>query len=334
MKLRAQQHLASARALLGDLSAGKALAQNGVAASRALKLRDVESMFLNTLSFITDLEGDLVLTLELCQQIVPIDRELGDPRGEAISLLNVGMAWIALGEAVQARCHLEEGLRLTRAVGDRLLESNTLNTLSRLALLQGDDSLALVHAQSALDISVAAEDPKTTAASLCCIGNAELALGRHEAAAAAFERARDVQSEMEHADTFDALVGLARVALAQGDVSAALLAVQEVMAHLTDGGKLEGSTAPRLILLTCHQALARAGDARAAEMLARTHSELQARAATIADTALRESFINNIPEHREIVAAWSLQQANGDQTCTASSDSPAERLLPTMRDVR
>src|SRR5436309_16133259 len=50
MKLRAQQHLASARALLGDLPAGKALAQDGLAASRSLQLRDVESLFLNTLS--------------------------------------------------------------------------------------------------------------------------------------------------------------------------------------------------------------------------------------------------------------------------------------------
>jgi len=334
MKLRAQQHLASARALLGDVAASKALAQDGLAASRSLSCRDVESVFLNTLSFITDLEGDLVLTLELCQQVIPIDRELGDPRGEAISLLNIGMAWMALGETMQARGHLEEGLRLTRAVGDRLLESNTLNTLSRLALLQEDDSLALVHARSALDISVAVEDPKTTAVSLCCIGNAELALGRHEAAAAAFERARDMGLALEHPNAFDALIGLARVALAQGDVTAALLSVQDVLVHVADGRTLEGSTAPRLILLTCHQVLARVGDVRATEILASAYRELQARASTIADAALRESFINNIPEHREIVAAWSLQQVGGDQTFTASSDLRAEGLLPTIRDVR
>ena len=139
---------------------------------------------------------------------------------------------------------------------------------------------------------------------------------------------------MEHPNAFDALVGLARVTLAQGDVSAALLVLQDVLAHLGAGGTLERSIAPRLILLTCYQVLSRDGDVRASEMLASAYSELQARAATIADAALRESFINNIPEHREIVAAWSLQQASGDQTFTASSGSRAERPLPTMRDVR
>ncbi|MET0917502.1 MAG: adenylate/guanylate cyclase domain-containing protein, partial [Burkholderiales bacterium] len=218
MKLRAQQHLASALGLLGDVAAGKALAQDGLAASRSLGSRPTETLFLNTLAFIANQEDDLVLTLKLCQQILPLDRELGDPRGEAISLLNVGISWLDLGEPLQARHHLEESLRLTRAVGDRLLESNTLNNLSRLALLQGDDALALVHAQSALDISVAAADPSTTLSALCHVGDAELALGRHQAAAAAFERARTIALGMDNPHPFRASAGLARVALAEGDV--------------------------------------------------------------------------------------------------------------------
>ena len=50
--------------------------------------------------------------------------------------------------------------------------------------------------------------------------------------------------------------------------------------------------------------LARAADPRAGELLASAHAELQARAATITDAALRESFLSNVPQHREIVAAW------------------------------
>ena len=308
MKLRAQQHLASALALLGDAAAGKALAEDGLVVSRLLGLRPTESLFLNTLSFIASLQDDLGLTLELCQQILLIDRELGDPRGEAISLLNVGISWLELGEPMQARRHLEEGLSLTRAVGDRLLESNILNSLSRLALLQGDDALSLAHAQSALDISVAAKDPKTTSTALCHIGDAELALGRHHAATAAFERARTIALGIDNPHPFATLAGLARVALAEGDVAKAMLPVHDLLEHLAGGGTLEG-TASLPIMLTCHQALARAGDPRAAELLARTHSELQARAATITDDALRHSFLNGIPEHREIVAAWAAQQA-------------------------
>jgi hypothetical protein len=37
---------------------------------------------------------------------------------------------------------------------------------------------------------------------------------------------------------------------------------------------------------------------------------LQATAAAIADAALRQSFLNNIPEHRAIVAAWGALPAS------------------------
>jgi hypothetical protein len=66
-------------------------------------------------------------------------------------------------------------------------------------------------------------------------------------------------------------------------------------------------TDSQLIRLICHQVLTRAGDPRAAEVLATAHAKLQGRAATITDAALRESFLVNIPEHREIVAAWAAR---------------------------
>ncbi len=50
------------------------------------------------------------------------------------------------------------------------------------------------------------------------------------------------------------------------------------------------------------------GDARAAEVLADAHAQIQARAATITDTTLRNGFLCNIPSHRAIVAAWAARQ--------------------------
>jgi len=87
-------------------------------------------------------------------------------------------------------------------------------------------------------------------------------------------------------------------------------AVTGLLAHLAGGGTLAGTEAPRLIRLSCHQALARADDPCGAEMLASAHTELQDRAATITDAALRRRFLNDIPEHREIVAAWQALRAS------------------------
>jgi len=51
----------------------------------------------------------------------------------------------------------------------------------------------------------------------------------------------------------------------------------------------------------------RGGDPRADEWLIRAHEALQAQASTIADGALREGFLRNIPVHGEISAAWSAR---------------------------
>jgi hypothetical protein len=45
--------------------------------------------------------------------------------------------------------------------------------------------------------------------------------------------------------------------------------------------------------------------------LARAHAALQARAATIVDSELREGFLRNIPFNREIAAAWATAHAAG-----------------------
>jgi tetratricopeptide (TPR) repeat protein len=233
-----------------------------------------------------------------------IDRELGRRHGEAITLGNLGNAWLGLGEYDQARRHLEEGLRLTRAVGDRASEPFPLICLSEVALRQGDAATALAHALSALDIAIAVQSPESETSALCTLGDVELALGHHAAAALAYERANAVALTIDDPMQYDAAAGLARVALAQGDVARALVPVEGLLAHLMGGGTLEGTEKPRLIELSCHQVLASAGDPRAAELLARAYAEIEVRAAAIADPTLRHSFLNEVPEHREIVAAF------------------------------
>ena len=308
LRLRAQQHLASALALLGQLGQARPLADEGLGVARSLGLHAIESLFINTLCFIANHEGDLTGSLELCRQALQIDRALGDARGEAISRLNLGNVLLEIGAVAPARRDLEEGQRLSRAVGDRLLEANTLNCLSQLALYVGDDTLALAHAQSALEIAVAADDPRTTIAALCRLGDAELTLGRHMEARSAFQRAQAMALALDNPTPSQAMVGLVRVALAEGDVAGAMAQVQSLLPHVA-GGTLQGEDATTLLQIgwTCWRTLERAGDARAGDVLATVHAYLQARAATLADAALRTSFLAAVPEHREIAAAWSAR---------------------------
>jgi len=309
IRLLAQRLLAMSLAFQGRPADGRVIAQETLTEARALGLRWVEGSCLNALGVIAGMQDDEVGALLLDQQSLDAYRAAGDRRNEAIAHGNIGAGWLGLGELARARRELEEGLRLMRVNGERALQVSPLCALSTLALWQGDDAHALVQARAALETAVAVHARDQEAAALCRLGDAELALGRHPAAAQAFrlahERAIEISSPYRH----DASAGLARVALAQKDTVAALQAFEALLAPgartRADDNPLEGVEFPRLVEWTCHRVLASVGDqARAAEWLERAHDALQAQAATISDAALRQGFLQNIPAHREILGAW------------------------------
>jgi hypothetical protein len=80
-----------------------------------------------------------------------------------------------------------------------------------------------------------------------------------------------------------------------------------LLASPAANGVLDGADA-KVIMFTCHQVLASAGDPRAAALLDRAHAVMKSRAATINDPALRQSFLTHISEHREILMAWQKQR--------------------------
>ena len=308
--LRGQHRLSLAHNYLGDAATGQALAHDGLLKARALTARALEALFLNALSVIADTQADRITSLEMDQQDLLINRELGNRRNEAIALGNLGHGWLRLGEQVQARRMLEDSLRLARAISDHATQPATLTNLSLLALREDDDALALAHAQAALDIAIEVQSPDFEVIALCALGNAELALGRYPATQAAFERAHRLALRLGSAAQHDASAGLARVALMQNDVDGAMRAITGLLHCLENSRALEGTEAPHLIRLTCYQVLTRAGDARAGRMLAHAHAELLVVALTVRDPEVRHSFLNKIPEHRTIMATWEADPAS------------------------
>jgi class 3 adenylate cyclase/tetratricopeptide (TPR) repeat protein len=309
LKLEGLRQLASATTELGDMQAGRALAQDGLTQARSRGLLRVQGVFLNLLASIAGRQGDNVAALQIEGEGLKIWRKLGNQPNEAKVLGNLGTGWLQLGALTQARRHVQESLKLGRTIGDLVAQCSPLLNLSTLALWLGDDAQALAHARAALDIAVVVQAPNFEAAALVRLGEAELALGRLVAAADAFERAESVARAIGSALQHDATAGRARVALATGDMAAAIASVQTLLDHLDGGGTLVGTLGAFQIELTCHQVLARACDPRAEELLAGTHVKLQAMAATIPDAALRQGFLSNVPAHREVLAAWAAGQA-------------------------
>jgi predicted ATPase/class 3 adenylate cyclase len=306
LRLKAQQLLAGAIRELGDIRAARVMAQDGLAEARAREFRAVEGLFLNLLATTAARQRDIVAALELGREELLVSRELGNKPAEAIALGNLGDCWCSLGEFSQARLHVEESLKLTRAVGDLHGQCYPLIVLSTLSLALGEDTQALEHARAALDIAVNTQAAVYEALAVLSLGDAELALGSLSAAAAAFDRAGSVAHAIGLPFQHDVTAGRARVALAIGDVAQAMGWTEAVLAHLAGGGTLDASLSAALIGLTCYRVLMRAGDSRAGAVLARAHDELQSRAVAITDAALRQSFLSNVPENRELLAAWAL----------------------------
>jgi tetratricopeptide (TPR) repeat protein len=315
-RLQALSFVAFGRVQRGDPEAGRMMSLQHLAEARNLTLGDVEGRLLTTLSTAAFMQGDLLGALELNRQGLQAFRESGDRIGEAISLANYGDGWLKLGELEQARRDLNAALHLLRANGDRAIEAATLGQLSTLRLWQGDDTAALSLARSALDLAVAARAPDVEVNAGLKLGDAEVALGRLGAARQAYTQARTRAKEIGSPWQLDASAGVARVALAEGDAQGSVAALQPILEHVESGGTLDGTEYPRLVQLTCHQTLGRASDPRATHWLASAHTALMVQADAITDAAVRRSFLQDIPWHREIVMAWAM--------CNASSQAPAE----------
>ena len=310
-RLLALYLLAVALVYQGERDAGSTLAQQGLAEARSLDLPRLEARLLNVLSIAAGKRGDRAHALDLTQQALQACRRAGDRVNEAIGLSNLGVNWLELGALEPSRTALDAALKLLRANGDRAVEASALGALSALVLHQGDAMQARALAQKALEIATAAKAHQYVMFAGFRLGCAELALGLAPAARQAFCQVQALALEAGMPDRHDACAGLARVALAEGDVTSALAAVQPVLDHVAAGGTLDGTSDPRLIELSCHQALARAGDPRAVGWLVRAHAALMAQAEAISDSALRQGFLHNVPAHREIVAAWAAAAPAG-----------------------
>lgn len=109
----------------------------------------------------------------------------------------------------------------------------------------------------------------------------------------------------------EALAGLARVALAQGDPPRAQTQVEEILRYL-EHGTMDGAEHPFQVYLTCYRVLRASQDPRAQGILATAYRLLQERATKITDEELRRSFLESVAAHREIVREY--EGSRGKQT--------------------
>lgn len=308
--LRAQHRLADSLCERGEVAAANVVARTGLEKARAQRLRKGEASFLNLLSYLAVLEDRLEASIELNEAELRIEREIGDRESEARALACLGCTWNSLGQCSLARDYWNEALHLHRSIGNRMAEAFPLGNLALLSLYESDNEQALAYAGQVMDVASDVDGPAIRAIALSLKAEAELALGRHAEAADTYRRLNTLSHDLNSDKRFDALAGLARVALAEADLVSALQCVEELMSHIEIGRPMEGAD-EQSVRLTCYRVLTRVRDPRAPQLLDSLHTKLQVRVSRVDDERLRDSFLKNIPDHRQIIDAWAASRSAG-----------------------
>ena len=303
----AQAHVMVAQCLsrLGRHGEAHGESSRALLLSREAGDKGTEGTILNEMGMRANELGDHGAAIECLAQALARHREVGNRNNEGGTLTNLGYAALMLGDYEAASAQFVQARDLFAKIGQRQNEGITLINLGIARLNQGQPADSKAHARQALQILRAAGDRWAEGAALRLIGQAALALDEADAAVEYLQASRDLFEGigMPHL-AMEPMAGLASEALGRGDLGAALAQVEAILARQTAGVSLDGTEEPMRVHLTCHRVLAAAADPRARQVLESAHLVLIERAARIGDDALRLTFLNAVPYHRDIVAAW------------------------------
>lgn len=246
--------------------------------------------------------GEYDLALAHYRRALVIHQEIGDRMGVGSALANLGQAHYNLGDYVQAEANYRQALAINQETGDRTGEVITLQNLGVVLIQLGQYDQAEDYLQHALAGRQEQEDPLGVGSALNHLGHLAYMQGQTERARSHYEQALALRRQLDLPTSIaEDLAGLARVDLAQGQIEQARAGVEKVLSILERDPNLSGAAHPGRVFLVCHHVLKAGRDPRAEDVLAQARTLLQRRAAKITDPTLRRSFLENIPEHQQLL---------------------------------
>ncbi len=298
--------------------------QQSLALSQALEDRRGEAATLNNLGLVLSEMGEYAQAQAHYTHALAIRRDIGDRAGEGSTLNNLGLLLQKLGSYTEARAQLQKSLAIWREIGSRPGEAVTLDNLGFVSHKLGEYDAAQHHLSTALSLERALGARKAEGWTLNNLGHLYLAQGDYVEAEAHFQKALALRRAAQQRQyVVEDLAGLAQVALAQGEIAKAMAWIDDLWPILEENPTLEGAEHPQQALLACYHVLRAGDDPRAEPLLATLYTQLQERAAKIADADLRRSFLENVPEHRELV-----RQFTGESTGAWPPPPPEPEPVP------
>ncbi len=259
-----------------------------------------ESWTLNNLGTLSTERMLFEDTLRYCRESARLAAEVGARWTENYALHNMGIAYLRLGEYAQAEMYFRQSAIIRDEVQEAHGKGISLHDHSWLKIEQGGVKTALAYAREALALANESEDLLTQAAALTASGNALAAMNDWKAAEEAYRRSLPLWESMHRPQrAIDAQAGLVRTALAQGDITEAMAATNEILAYFA-AYSIYGVLSPFGAYLACVQALQASNDPRSGGVLDEAKRVLGETAVSIQNPSLRRSFLQNVPAHRAL----------------------------------
>ncbi len=246
--------------------------------------------------------GDYASVVRLLGEQTAITHRLGNFLGESTALINLGYGYLMLGQFGLARQTLEAALDLTESIGARRYAASAQLNMALAAVRVGDPDEALELLEEAYSVLKAQDDRFGEAATHSYRGLALEAHGRISEAAAAFQQARQ-QFEAVGAEGYaaDSLAGMARAALAAGRLEDAQGLIEHLWDQLVAQGA-DGLEFPALAFETCADVFSALDQFESEDQAVRFGvSDLTRRAEQISEPSWRQSYLEQIPEHRRLL---------------------------------
>jgi class 3 adenylate cyclase/tetratricopeptide (TPR) repeat protein len=200
-----------------DYPAARALNEESLAIRRKMGDKGSISDSLNNLGLLALAQGDYAAAQALLEESLTLDREMGDKLGVANSLLNVGRVAMAQGDTTAARAMFEEGLSLYCEMGHKTGIATSLGILGDVAYLQGEYATAAALQEECLVLCKEMNDKQSMAYALLSLGLVGLAENTPDARERILQSLRLRQESGEQLRQTSSLVGMAGLALQQGN---------------------------------------------------------------------------------------------------------------------
>lgn len=272
-------------------------------------------------------EGKFSIAQEYMEQALTIQESIQARDNMGVTLNSLGVLYHRLGDYEQARDYYKRAQAIFVEIGIPFYQGKTLAYLSLLSHHLDEHQTAWEQSREGLEIARKINDRLGEGLLLDTLGHALTGLGQLEQATEAYQMALNLHQELNDLNmAAESRAGLARLALFQGDLPAAIKQVEEIL-HIQKGGDISGVNEPFRVYLTCYQVLNATRDSRAAGILRKTHELLMTHKVNIQDARLEDLFLENIAAHREIIAAYTQYQGNKVHIRLPPKDSPAGRPL-------